>query len=529
MLRSAATASNYASAQYKSSESVDRECEVYAQHIDAMLSKTLNDGIHLPVSKIEGKSKCDSLLNALRDGVVLGYIINVLDESILPVKRLHHNIDMTKVGKQQSKSLFEVGENLNMVVDAAKKMNKHGIVVVNCGANDIMEKNVDVVLGLVWQLIRAYLLKDVNLVQRPELIRLLKDGESIKDLLDMKSDALLLRWFNFHLAKAYHPVINYFSKDITDGAAYAVLLDQVAPRSFSRQGLLDKSMDAKTRIVNVIDFAREIGCEQFIQSKDVISGHSRLNLAFVAGIFNKYIGIKLPSDDEVRQLYNTVEDLEAENAELKEMIRSRDDRLAAMESEISSLHLSIETSKLALHSKNEQSLQSLRVEYEKKLDDQKTQLKQQNEQRESELLGMLDIIKAKQKQQIYQQERQFERVKSQATRDLNQIKRSIESFLIENKVIESQDTDNTPLEQLPEVLQDRLVKLLQTYYTKADELTETNKKLARARQVNDIYGDKIQEYAEGLIVDQKRGSGADKNNLNRMSSVRTIFKRQSAK
>ena len=36
------------------------------------------------------------------------------------------------------------------------------------------------VLGVVWQLVKKHLLQDINLVEHPELVRLLEDGEEVK-------------------------------------------------------------------------------------------------------------------------------------------------------------------------------------------------------------------------------------------------------------------------------------------------------------------------------------------------------------
>lgn len=237
-------------------------------------------------------NKLTALLQKLRDGVYLAYLCHGLDESSIRIQSIHRNIDLQKLGTNQSKSLFEVGENLNAVINAAKKLQRYGIVVVNCGANDILECNTDVVLGLVWQLIRAHLLRDVNLVQRIELIRLMRQGESIKDLLDMKSEQLLLRWVNHHLERASATTINNFSSDVRDGRAYSVLLDMVAPSDVKRNEAMTSGASSPHECVQaVIDFAQQLGCHRFVTAADIESGHQRLNLAFVAGIFNEYIGI----------------------------------------------------------------------------------------------------------------------------------------------------------------------------------------------------------------------------------------------
>lgn len=90
----------------------------------------------------------DILLSCLRDGVLLAYLLNSVQQNAVNLNRLNRSIDLSKLKSQHSKSLFEVNENLNMCVDAAKKLSKVGVQVVNLGASDVLEKNTDVVLGL---------------------------------------------------------------------------------------------------------------------------------------------------------------------------------------------------------------------------------------------------------------------------------------------------------------------------------------------------------------------------------------------
>ncbi len=58
------------------------------------------------------------------------------------------SIDLSKL-KYTHSSVFEVTGNLNICIKAATKNLKGlGVVVVNIGANDFIEHNVDIVLGL---------------------------------------------------------------------------------------------------------------------------------------------------------------------------------------------------------------------------------------------------------------------------------------------------------------------------------------------------------------------------------------------
>lgn len=59
-------------------------------------------------------------------------------------------------------------------------------------------------------------------------MRLVRDDETLELLLRLPPEAVLLRWFNYHLEEAGHVrrVAN-FSSDIADAENYSVLLYQV--------------------------------------------------------------------------------------------------------------------------------------------------------------------------------------------------------------------------------------------------------------------------------------------------------------
>lgn len=44
--------------------------------------------------------------------------------------------------------------------------------------------------------------------------------------------------------------------------------------------------------------ADRLGCRQFVTAGDVVSGNSKLNLAFVATLFNKYPALTKPENQE---------------------------------------------------------------------------------------------------------------------------------------------------------------------------------------------------------------------------------------
>jgi hypothetical protein len=460
---------------------------------------------HLPIPSSE--TPLSNLLESLRDGVVLGYTIHALNASTITPKSLHHSIDLSQLGRQYSKSLFEVNENLNQIVHAAAQLKS--ISVVNLGSADILDRNVDIVLGLVWQLVRAHLLRDVNLVSRPELIRLLLPGESLKDLLKLSSEQLLVRWVNYHLARAGSSrcIANFGQRDIGDAEVYLELLGQICPRSVDRSQLeAAVGMDPADRASAVLDIADQIGCRRFVTAKDIQAGQTRLNLAFTASLFNEYIGIHLPSDDEVKALMNKLEDLEAENDELKQAVMERDAEMLTLLAEVEKLKTEWMSRDTLKSDDIKRQIDQLNQQHRQELEDVKAKATEEMEQRETEIRAMMDALKAKSKQAVMQAERQSEKIRAQVTRDLNNIKRSLQDFLVANDMLEpsSGEPEVTPFEQVTPLLKEHLVKVLESYYEKADEVKGLEKRVNHMEQVNNVIGTKISEYAETMIDGKKK-------------------------
>jgi Calponin homology (CH) domain len=121
-------------------------------------------------------------------------------------------IDERVLNKSMPMNPFQMTENNNVVINSAKAV---GCSVVNIGSQDLIEGRPHLVLGLVWQIIKIGLFAKVSLIHHPELFRLLKEGESLPDLLALSPDAILVRWVNFHLEAAGHQRrIANFSSDI---------------------------------------------------------------------------------------------------------------------------------------------------------------------------------------------------------------------------------------------------------------------------------------------------------------------------
>ncbi|TFY69855.1 hypothetical protein EVJ58_g173 [Rhodofomes roseus] len=268
----------------------------FTNHINSVLEGDSDIGHRMPIP-----TNTMQLFDECRDGLILCKLINdSVPETIDP--RV-----LNKPTPRKPLNAFQMTENNNVVIMSAKAI---GCSVVNIGPTDIAEGREHLILGLIWQVIRRGLLAQVDIKIHPELYRLCEDGETIEDLLRLTPDQILLRWFNYHLkAAGWHRRVNNFSRDVSDGENYTILLNQLKPDECSRAPL--QTHDLRQRAEQVLQNADRIGCRKYLTPSSMVSGNPRLNLAFVANLFNNHPGLD-PLDEQEAKDYGAVEDFDAE-------------------------------------------------------------------------------------------------------------------------------------------------------------------------------------------------------------------------
>lgn len=229
------------------------------------------------------------LFDECRDGLILCKLINdavpdTIDERVLNVKKDMNN--------------FQMVENNNIVINSAKAI---GCSVVNIGSEDIIEAKEHLILGLIWQIIKRGLLNKITIQQHPELYRLLEQDETLEDFLKLPPDVILLRWFNYHLkAAGWERRVKNFSKDICDGENYTILLNQIKPESCSRAPLQEPDLLKRAELV--LQNADAIGCRKYLTPKAMVGGNPKLNLAFVAHLFNTHPALEPLNEEEAPEI-----------------------------------------------------------------------------------------------------------------------------------------------------------------------------------------------------------------------------------
>ena len=95
--------------------------------------------------------------------------------------------------------------------------------------------------------------------------------------------------------------IRNFHEDIKDSEIYTELLYQIAP---STAGVNKDAMDIEDMIARaekMLDQAEKLKSRAFVTAKDVVKGQERLNLAFVANLFNNHPALDPPKEEIVEE------------------------------------------------------------------------------------------------------------------------------------------------------------------------------------------------------------------------------------
>ncbi|XP_050383649.1 fimbrin-5-like [Argentina anserina] len=255
----------------------ENEKASYVAHINSYLAEDSFLKKYLPIDPAT-----NALFDLAKGGVLLCKLINVA---------VPGTIDERAINTKAVLNPWERNENHTLCLNSAKAI---GCTVVNIGTQDLAEGRPHLLLGLISQIIKIQLLADLNLKKTPQLVELVDDSQEVEELLGLPPEKVLLKWMNFHLKKAgYEKQVTNFSSDIKDGAAYAYLINAIAPEVSGPAALSTK--DPYERAKMVLDQAEKLDCKRYLTAKDIVDGSPNLNLAFVAQIFQHRNGLTADS------------------------------------------------------------------------------------------------------------------------------------------------------------------------------------------------------------------------------------------
>lgn len=171
----------------------------------------------------------DDLFHALEDGLVLIKLLNAAAEN---------TIDMRAVNTKKNMNVYQVKENLNLVLNACKGV---GLRIPGITPAAFIEKKAHLILAVIWQIVRLLLTKSIDLKNIPEILRLANEGEELADLLKLTPEQILIRWVNYHLRKqGQSRQITNLGADLKDSIALIYVLNRLDPTKASLDALKEE-------------------------------------------------------------------------------------------------------------------------------------------------------------------------------------------------------------------------------------------------------------------------------------------------
>ncbi|VDN59057.1 unnamed protein product [Dracunculus medinensis] len=236
------------------------------------------------------KTENGDLYSKVQDGLIICKLINLAVPDTIDERALNKKVLNT----------YTKLENLMLALMSAQAI---GCNIVNIDADDLSKGKPHLVLGLLWQIIRIGLFNQIDLRHVPGLFRLLQEDETLDDLRKLSPEQILMRWVNYHLEKAgVNRRLMNFTSDVTDSEIYTYLLHQIAPRS---AGVTLNPLNVQGNLMRasaMLGEADKLECREFVTPNDVVQGNYKLNLAFVANLFNKHPGLPEPGADEISEI-----------------------------------------------------------------------------------------------------------------------------------------------------------------------------------------------------------------------------------
>ena len=244
----------------------------------------------------------ETLFHVFDNGIVLCKLIMQIDPEA---------IDERALNKQANLNLYQVKENLQLAIAAAKGL---GVKMVGVDSKDFINKTPHLILGCLWQSIRLAISKKISLKDTPEIMRLAEEGEELKDLQKLSPETILIRWINYHLAKAGQDrKVTNLGKDLSDSFALFHVLNRLDSSKCPLDGINDENME--TRAEKMITNSLALGVPDVVRPRDITTGNVKVNTLFVSYIFNTKHGLEDLTKEEYEAAAMIDDDIEGSREE----------------------------------------------------------------------------------------------------------------------------------------------------------------------------------------------------------------------
>jgi len=274
----------------------EEEKRFYASFINAQLAGDADCAHIVPIS-LDG----EDLFASVNDGVLSCKMVNIafpgtIDERVIDKK---------------PKNVFQKNQNQTLALNAARSI---GCQFVGIGAMDLINGEPHLVLALLWQLIKAAVLSHISLAEHPYLVRLLTGDETIATLMKLPPEKILLRWVNYIMGQVGSSrKIKNFGQDVKDSEVYSRLMKHVS--DYYKVGQEHCTLDAleqddlSVRAAAVLRAAAAVDINAAMTATDIFKGNTKMNLLFVAELFNKYPCLAPLTQEETAEVEATATEM----------------------------------------------------------------------------------------------------------------------------------------------------------------------------------------------------------------------------
>ena len=220
-------------------------------------------------------------------------------------------IDWRALNTKKNLNVYQVKENLNLALNACKGI---GLRCPGINYQAFIEKKPHLILAILWQIMRMYLTKSIDLKNCPEIIRLAEEGEELHDLVKLPPETILIRWVNFHLKKSgIERRINNLGGDLKDSVALTYVLNRLDPAKCSLEGLQEEDLIKRAEIV--INNSIELGVPPLVRPTDITTGNVKINTVFISELFNTKHGLEELTQEEIEKFGILNDDVEGSRDE----------------------------------------------------------------------------------------------------------------------------------------------------------------------------------------------------------------------
>ncbi|CAM9653197.1 unnamed protein product [Scytosiphon promiscuus] len=226
----------------------------------------------------------DSFFDAWGDGKLLICLVDAACDGVVDLAFLRRRA-AKPLGVSVRHLTIQHFAVLNDALEGCKNID--GLRLGFVGAEDFVQGNRPVILGVGWQLVRMSILRKVHIVERPELADLFTPEEAAKSIGQTgQEEVVLSRWFNQFLeAVGSDRQVWSFGAELADGVAWCTLLNAIDPAACPPP---DES-DAEANVSSVMAAVGKMDIKGVFLTEDALmAADKKQNVMFCAQLADAF-------------------------------------------------------------------------------------------------------------------------------------------------------------------------------------------------------------------------------------------------